>query len=106
MGQRLDKKLDRLDQLEHLLLSHPEGLIKAEIARRLSIHRSEGPVYLADLGRRTPVYEPSPDRYAIDRDAYRVDVRLTLHESRALHLAARLLATPTDKHNPHAAAFG
>jgi predicted DNA-binding transcriptional regulator YafY len=33
-----------------------------------------------------------------------VDVRVTLHEAMALHLAARLMATRTDKHNPHAGA--
>jgi len=41
---------------------------------------------------------------AIDRDHYLMNVRLTLHESMALHLAARLMATRTDKRNPHAAA--
>jgi hypothetical protein len=29
---------------------------------------------------------------------------MTLHEATALHLAARLMATRMDKHNPHAAA--
>lgn len=103
MGERLDKKLDKLDGLEFLLLSHPEGLTKAEIARRLGVHRSTAAEYVDDLSRRTVVYEPSPDRYAIDRDNYKIQVRLTMHESLALHLAARLLTTRTDKHNPHAA---
>ena len=103
MGERLDKKLDKLDELEFLLLSHPEGLTKAEIARRLGVHRSTAAEYIDDLSRRTVVNEPSPDRYAIDRDNYKIQVRLTMHESLALHLAARLLTTRTDKHNPHAA---
>ena len=103
MGERLDKKLDKLDELEFLLLSHPEGLTKAEIARRLGVHRSTAAEYIADLSKRTVVFEPSPDRYAIDRDNYKVQVKLTMHESLALHLAARLLTTRTDKHNPHAA---
>jgi CRISPR-associated endonuclease/helicase Cas3 len=103
MGERLDRKLDKLDELEFLLLSHPEGLTKAEIARRLGVHRSTAAEYLDDLGRRVPIYEPAPDRYAINRDTYKVQVRLTMHESLALHLAARLLTTRTDKHNPHAA---
>lgn len=103
MGERLDKKLDKLNELEFLLLAHPEGLTKAEIARRLGVHRSTAAEYIDDLGRRVPIYEPSPDRYAINRDAYKVQVRLTMHESLALHLAARLLTTRTDKHNPHAA---
>jgi CRISPR-associated endonuclease/helicase Cas3 len=103
MSERLDKKLDKLVELEHLLLTHPEGLTKAEIARRLGVHRSTAAEYIDDLGQRIPLYEPSEGRFAILRDAYNVDVRLTMHESLALHLAARLLTTRTDKHNPHAA---
>jgi len=98
MGERLDKKLDKMDDLEFLLLSHPEGLTKAEIARRLGVHRSTAAEYLDDLGRRVLMYEPAPGRYAINRDK----VRLTM-QSLALHLAARLLTMRTDKHNPHAA---
>ena len=103
MGERLERKFDRLDQLEYLLLDHSDGLTKAEIARRLGVHRSTAAEYIDDLGKRTVLYEPSPGRYAIDRDAYKVRVHLTIHESLALHLAARLLTTRTDKHNPHAA---
>ena len=103
MGERLDKKLDKLNELEFLLLSHPQGLTKAEIARRLGVHRSTAAEYIDDLGHRVPIYEPVPDRFAINRDTYKVQVRLTMHESLALHLAARLLTTRTDKHYPHAA---
>lgn len=103
MGDRLDKKLDKLDELEFLLLTHPEGLTKADIARRLGVHRSTAAEYIDDLSERKAVYEPSPERYAINRDLYKVQVELTMHESLALHLAARLLTTRTDKHNPHAA---
>ena len=45
MGRRLDKKIDALDELEQLLLGHPEGLTKAEIARRLNVHRSTAAEY-------------------------------------------------------------
>ncbi|MBI5033530.1 MAG: CRISPR-associated helicase Cas3' [Chloroflexi bacterium] len=103
MGERLDKKIDKLDDLKYLLLDHPEGLTKAEIARRLGVHRSTAAEYIDDLTERTTLYEPSPERYAINRDTYKVEVELTMHESLALHLAARLLTTRTDKHNPHAA---
>ncbi len=103
MGKRLEKKLYRLDQMEQILLDHQEGLIKADIARRIGVNRSEIDEYLADLGTRVPTCEPVPGHFAINRDLYRVKVLLTLHESLALHLAARLLTTRTDKHNPHAA---
>ncbi len=104
MGERLYKKFDRVAQLKHLLLENPNGLTKAEIARRLGVHRSTAAEYIDDLTLQgVPIYEPEPGRYAIDRDHYKVDVQFTLNESAAVHLAARLLATRTDKHNPHAA---
>lgn len=104
MGRRLDKKIERLDYLVQLLLAHPEGLAKAEIARRLGVHRSTAAEYIVELSLRLPIYEPAPGRYAINRDDYQVQISLTLHESLAVHLAARLMATRMDRHNPHAAA--
>jgi len=105
MGERLDKKFERIEQLKQLLLEHPEGLSRAEIARRLGVHRSTAGEYIDELScPPTPlIHEAAPDLFGIDRDRYNVDVQLTLHESLVLHLAARLFATRTDKHNPHAA---
>lgn len=103
MGERFETKLEQLDRLKEILLAHPEGLHKAELARRLGVHRSTIPNYLTDLGTLVPVYEPTPNRYAIQRDMYKVEVLLTLDEAVALHLASRLLTTRTDKHYPHAA---
>lgn len=104
MGKRLEKKIENLDNLTQLLLSHPEGLRKAEIARRLDVHRSTAAEYLDDLTvMGVPVFEPTKHQFSINREIYQFDISLTLHESMALHLASRLLATRTDKHNPHAA---
>ena len=102
--ERSLNKAERLMQIEALLLSHPDGLNQAEIARKLVVNRSTIHRYLPDLTTRFAVYERDDGRLAIDRDHYLLNVRLTLHESMALHLAARLLATGTDKQNPHAAA--
>jgi CRISPR-associated endonuclease/helicase Cas3 len=101
--ERASGKAARLLQIESLLLAHPEGLTQAEIARRIGVHRSTVHHYLPDLDPFC-VYETDDGRLAIDRDHYLMNVRLTLHESMALHLAARLMATRTDKQNPHAAA--
>jgi len=100
--ERATNKAERLLQIEALLLAHAEGLAQAEIARRLGVNRSTIHRYLPDLGRFC-VYDTGDGRLAIDRDHYLTRVRLTLHEAMALHLAARLMATRTDKHNPHAA---
>jgi CRISPR-associated endonuclease/helicase Cas3 len=99
---RSDSKAERLLQLEQVLLAHQEGLSKAEIARKLGVHRSTAGRYIDDLSRRLPIWEDG-NLVGIDRDDYLTHVRLTIHESMAVHLAARLMATRTDKHNPHAA---
>jgi len=100
--ERATNKAERLLQIEVLLLAHSEGLTQAEIARRLGVNRSTIHRYLPDLGR-FRVYDTDDGKLAIDRDHYLTRVRLTLHEAMALHLATRLMATRTDKHNPHAA---
>jgi len=100
--ERATNKAERLLQIEALLLAYPEGLTQAEIARKLSVNRSTIHRYLPDLDRFC-VYTTDDGKLAIDRDHYLTQVRLTLHEAMALHLAARLMATRTDKHNPHAA---
>ncbi|HEY65288.1 MAG TPA: WYL domain-containing protein [Caldilineae bacterium] len=101
--ERAANKAERLLQIEALLLAHPEGLTQAEIARRLHVHRSTIYRYLPDLTKRFAVYEEDGRLY-IDRSAYLVRVRLSLHEAMVLHLAARMMATRMDKQNPHAAA--
>jgi CRISPR-associated endonuclease/helicase Cas3 len=102
--ERATNKAERLLQIETLLLAFPHGLTQAEVARRVGVNRSTIYRYLPELTARFAVYETDDSRLAIDRDHYLTDVRLTLHESMALHLAARLMATRTDKRNPHAAA--
>ncbi len=108
MGRKEDRKYEKLHELVLLLLDHPEGLTKAEIGRRLGVNRSTAGRYLDDLslpsGVSAPVYEVSPGRFTIDRDLYRFEISLNLHEALALFLAARLLTTRTDKHYPEAAA--
>jgi CRISPR-associated endonuclease/helicase Cas3 len=104
MGIKDERKFENLHRLITLLLETPQGLTKAEIARKLGVHRSTAAEYLDSLeGLDTPVYEASPGRYAIDRDHYEVKISVDMHEALALHLASRLLTTRTDKHNPHAA---
>ncbi len=100
--QRATTKAERLLQIEALLLQHPHGLTQAEIARRVGVHRSTINRTLPELDRFC-VYETVEGKLAIDRDHYLTNVRLTLHEAMVFHLAARLMATRTDKHNPYAA---
>jgi len=100
--ERSSSKAERLLRLEQLLLAFPEGLHKAELARRLSVHRSTAGRDVEELSRRIPIWQDG-NLLGIERDNYLTHVRLTIHESMALHLATRLMATRTDKHSPHAA---
>lgn len=106
MSNKFDKKLQRFEGFKALLLAYPDGLTKAEIARKLNVHRSTASDYIDEFGLpygSLPIIEIAPGRYTIDRDLYEVKITLNQHESLALHLATRLLTTRTDKFNPHAA---
>ena len=50
-------KGERVAQLELLLRSHPEGMRRAEIARRLGVHRSTISRYVDDLSQLIDIYE-------------------------------------------------
>lgn len=97
---RIENKTARLSQIEALLLDHPEGLSQAEISRRLGVHRSTILRNLADIS--APIYEDQ-GRIFIDREAYLINLRLSLHEALSIHLAGRFMANCMDRRNPHVA---
>ncbi|NWF63759.1 MAG: WYL domain-containing protein, partial [Chloroflexi bacterium] len=101
---RAENKTERLLRMEALLLSNPQGLTQAEIARRLGVDRSVINRNLYDFQKIYPTIVHDDGRISLDRSAYLVKVAFTLHEAAAVHLAARLLATRMDRQNPHAAA--
>jgi predicted DNA-binding transcriptional regulator YafY len=101
---RAENKASRLLQIEALLLSHPEGLSQAELARRLGVNRSTVHRYLPDLPQHIYIDDLDGNKWKIDREADLINIRLNLHEALAVHLAARLLSTRMDRQNPHAAA--
>ncbi|MCJ7621879.1 MAG: WYL domain-containing protein, partial [Anaerolineaceae bacterium] len=103
MTRPAETKANRLLQIEALLLQHPEGLTQSEIARRLGVNRSTIGRYLPDLPKHIYIDDLDGGKWKIDREAYLVRVRFNLHEATAMHLAARLMATRMDRHNPHAA---
>ena len=104
MMDRASTKAARLLQIEALLLEHaPHPLRKVDIARRVGVERWVIQRDLPDLTDRFGVYETDDGRLTIDRETYLTHVRFTLHEALAVHIAARLMATWGDKHNPHAA---
>ncbi len=98
-------KAQRLLQIEQLLWAHPEGLTRAEIARKLGVNRSTLTKYLDNDQLPPSIYEDEFDgnKLKLDRAADLTRASFNLNEIMALHLATRLLATRTDKQNPHAA---
>lgn len=102
---RAQEKSQRLLQIEALLWAYPEGLTRAEIARRLGVNRSTIGRYLDKNHLPPSIYEDDLDnnKLKIDRAAGLANASFSLHEIMAIHLATRLLATRTDKQNPHAA---
>ncbi len=100
---RAQEKAQRLLQIEKLLWAHPEGLTRAEIARRLGVNRSTITKYLNADQLPPSIYEEDDGRLKLDRNADLTKTSFSLHEVMAIHLATRLLATRTDKQNPHAA---
>lgn len=99
-----ETKVQRLLQIEALLLDHPEGLTQSDIARRLSVNRSTIHRYLPDLTQHAPIFEED-GRIFIDRKSYLVNLKLNLYEALSLHLATRLLTYRIERHNPHAASL-
>ena len=97
---RAEKKSIRLTQIEMLLLDHPEGLTKSQIAARIQVHRSTVSRNLCDMS--APIYEDN-GRLFIDRESYLVNLHLNLHEALSVHLAGRLLSTCIDRQNLHTA---
>lgn len=87
-----------------MLIDYPEGLLKAEIARRLGVHRSTIGRDIDEITRFLPIYETEENRVCIDRSLYLTTIKLTMFELEALHLAARLFARVMKFPFPHAAA--
>ncbi len=94
-------KGERVAQFELLLRSHPEGLRRAEIARRLGVHRSTISRYVEDLNKHIELYEDNNLIKIKDKDND-TGMALSIYESLAFNMSAEALlnnATP----NPHLA---
>jgi predicted DNA-binding transcriptional regulator YafY len=100
----LETKADRLLQIETLLLNRPGGMSVTEIAHRLGVNRTTVWRYWnsGSLTRRGIVMEDDGN-LRLDRAAHQVQIKINLHEAMAVHLAIRMLASRSDRRNPHAA---
>lgn len=95
-------KNERLSQIEYLLLQQPRGLRRAEIARRLGVHRATISRDIDLLSRRLPLVEDDDGYLWIDKRGYLTHVSLSMFELEALHLSARLFSRVMKFPFPHA----
>lgn len=95
-------KGERVAQLELILRSHPEGLRKSEIARRLGVHRSTIGRYIEELAQYNTVTEEN-NLIKINQVEPEDSLALSVYESLALNLGADMLRNNSDFQNPHLA---
>lgn len=95
-------KGERVAQLELLLRSHPEGLRRAEIARRLGVHRSTISRYVEDLSKHIDIYEDN-NLIKIKESDDNSPMELSIYESLAFNMSAEALASSVSLQNPHLA---
>lgn len=95
-------KGERVAQLELLLRSHPEGLRRAEIARRLGVHRSTISRYVEDLSEHIDIYEENNLIKIKQKDSDDA-VALSVYESIAFNMSAEMLSQNSEFQSPHLA---
>ena len=95
-------KGERVAQLDLLLHSHPEGLRRSEIARRLGVHRSTISRYVDELKQYIDIYEDN-NLIKIQPREGDENISLSVYESLAFNLSAEILATNSEFQNPHLA---
>ena len=96
-------KGERVAQLELLLHSHPEGLRRAEIARRLGVHRSPISRYVAELKTHAvDIYEDN-NMIKIKQSEHETNIDLSVYESLALNMSAEALVSKAEFQNAHLA---
>ena len=96
-------KGERIAQLELLLRSHPEGLRRAEIARRMGVHRSTISRYVDDLSEYIDIYEENNLIKLREKDDGSSPMELSVYESLAFNMGAEALASTAEFANPHLA---
>ncbi|MCR5760934.1 MAG: WYL domain-containing protein [Sphaerochaetaceae bacterium] len=95
-------KGERVAQLELILRSHPEGLRKSEIARRIGVHRSTVGRYIDELKNYSDVYEEN-NLVKISAKDNDEQLALSIYESIALNMGAEMLLKNAEYQNPHLA---
>ena len=95
-------KGDRVAQLELILRSHPEGLRKSDIARRIGVHRSTVGRYIDELKQYSEIYEDNGLVKIIPRNDEE-PLALSVYESLALNMGVEMLIKNSEFRTPHLA---
>ena len=93
-------KGDRVAQLELILRSHPEGLRKSDIARRIGVHRSTVGRYIDELKQYSEIYEDNGLVKIIPRNDEE-PLALSVYESLALNMGVEMLIKNSEFRTPH-----
>ena len=93
---------ERVAQLELILRSHPEGLRRSEIARRLGVHRSTIGRYVEELKQYSSVYEDN-NLIKIVPGNDDEPLALSVYESLALNMGVEMLLQNSEFRTPHLA---
>lgn len=97
---RKKMKGEKVAQLELLLHSHPEGMRKAEIARRIGVHRSTISRYIDDLKNYIEITDEN-NLIKLAEKPEMEPMELSVYEGLAFNLSAKMLALNTEMQNPH-----
>ncbi len=95
-------KGERVAQLELILRSHPEGLRKSDIARRIGVHRSTIGRYIDELKQYSNIYEDN-NLIKIMPSSEDEHLSLSVYESLALNMGAEMMLKNSEFKNPHLA---
>ena len=95
-------KGERVAQLELILRSHPEGLRKSDIARRIGVHRSTIGRYIDELSQYSEIYEDN-NLIKIAPSSDEEPLALSVYESLALNMGVEMLLKNSEFRTPHLA---
>jgi two-component sensor histidine kinase len=101
----IKNKQDRMNKLTAMLEAHPNGLRKAEIARRLGVHRSTVGRYIDQLSLSLQIWERD-SRIGIESvDSQHIGPDLDIYEGTFILFLLKLYEKELNIKNPHASSF-
>ena len=95
------RKRQNIDLIYQLLRDRPDGFTRSELAKRIGVNRATITKYMD--GNDMPFIHEDGNKLKLDRLGNMIRLTFDLDEITMLHVATRLLARQTNRHNPHAA---